>query len=112
MSSLLPGFTEQLNKLPSLVHHYRHHVAEHDTANFSEFIAEHYGDATDHKHAENHEDLPLFHMNGSLVLVMAHAFPTIGVVAPLATQIEHDTFKSQCYSFQKLGGIFQPPRLA
>lgn len=110
LSSLLPGFTEQLNKLPSLVHHYRHHVIVHNTVNFSEFIEEHYGKDNDHKHAENHDDLPLFHINGSVVLVLVQEFTSFTLQAPMPLIIEHPSFECQAYSFQKLGGIFQPPR--
>jgi hypothetical protein len=112
ISSLLPGFTEQLNKLPSLVNHYRHHVEEHDTASFSEFIALHYGDDSNHKTEENHQDLPLYHVSGTTLIVMFQEFPAnIGPV-PELTFIEHTPYKQELYSSLNPGTIFQPPRLA
>lgn len=112
ISSLLPGFAEQLNKLPSLVNHYRHHVEEHDTAGFSEFIALHYGDDSNHKNEENHQDLPLYHVSGTTLIVMFQEFSANIVPVPELTFVEFTAYKQELYSFSIPGTIFQPPRLA
>ncbi len=112
LSSLMPGFTEQLNKLPSLVNHYVHHVEEHDTAGFAEFIAIHYGDDATHRNEEDHGDLPLYQISGSVALVLVQEFPVINLEITSHAKLEHTSYKDQSYSFEKLGGIFQPPRMA
>lgn len=106
----MPGFTEQLNKLPSLVNHYRHHVLEHDTASFAEFIELHYGDGSVHKTEENHQDLPLYQVSSTILLVIVQEFPSYNVEAPTAAFIEHAVFRHKLYAFNSPKGIFQPPR--
>lgn len=110
ISSLLPGFSEQLNKLPSLVNHYRHHVEEHNTISFAEFIELHYGDNSSHKQEENHQDLPLYHVNGTFLIVMFQELPVNIFEVPELTFIEHTAYKQELYSFLNPGYIFQPPR--
>jgi hypothetical protein len=112
VSSLMPGFTEQLNKLPSLVNHYRHHVEEHDTTNFAEFISIHYGDDATHRNEEDHGDLPLYQISGSVMLVMVQEFPIFNLDIAVTSAVTNTSYKDQSYSFKKVGGIFQPPRLA
>jgi hypothetical protein len=110
MSSLLPGFSEQLNKLPALVNHYRHHVVEHDTASIGEFIELHYSQQSTHKTEEDHESLPLYHVNATYLLVVVQELPAFTLTAPENIFIEHADFKHDLYSFQNPGSIFQPPR--
>lgn len=112
VSSLMPGFTEQLNKLPSLVNHYRHHVEEHDTTSFAEFISIHYGDNSSHRNEEDHGDLPFYQISGTVMLVLVQEFPIVNLELASNPAIEHTSYKDQSYSFKKSGGIFQPPRLA
>lgn len=111
VGSLLPGFSAQLNKLPSLVNHYRHHVEDHGQISITEFIAMHYTDNSSHKEEENHEDLPFFQMSTTSLVAVAHAFEVLHPSLPAVFHIEAGFYKPNHYSFQNFGGIFQPPRL-
>jgi hypothetical protein len=111
ISSLLPGFAEQLNKLPFLVNHYRHHVEEHDTASFSEFITLHYGEDPTHRNEENHQDLPLYHVSGTVLIIMLQKFTSSIVEVPELAFVEFTAHKQQLYASLNPGTIFQPPRL-
>jgi hypothetical protein len=112
LSSLLPNFTEQLQKLPSLLKHYAHHQAEHDSGDFASFLFLHYSDQSAHKSEEDHEDLPLFQMSNVVTLLIMQELPVFAFIAQDITQIAHQHFLDQTYSFTRIGGIFQPPRLA
>jgi hypothetical protein len=112
LSSLLPNFTEQLQKLPSLLNHYAHHQAEHEVSDFASFLFLHYGDQSAHKSEENHEDLPLFQMSNFATLLIMQELPVFAFIPQDITQVPHQHFLDQTYSFTRIGGIFQPPRLA
>lgn len=112
LSSLLPNFTEQLQKLPSLLNHYAHHQADHEVSDFATFLFLHYSDQSAHKSEENHEDLPLFQMSNFTTLLILQEMPIFVFIAQDITQVVHQQFLDQTYSFTCIGGIFQPPRLA
>jgi hypothetical protein len=112
LSSLMPGFSEQVNKLPSLVNHYRHHLEEHGTVSISEFISLHYSDDSRHKQEEDHQDLPLFQISPSNIVALQQDFYVFQLEAPVAAPIELARVKHNLYSFRKPGGIFQPPKFA
>lgn len=111
LSSLLPNFTEQLQKLPSLVNHYAQHQATDEASSFVSFILLHYSDQSEHKSEENHEDLPLFQMSNFTTLLILQELPVFSFIAQDIAQVYTHQFLDQTYSFKRIGGIFQPPRL-
>jgi len=110
ISSFLPGFNEQLNKLPSLVNHYRHHLAEEGDITVSDFIAMHYSEGSMHKGEEDHQDLPLYQNSVNVLHVLVEELPVYKIETPIVGKHEHACFKHDFYSFNKSSGIFQPPR--
>ena len=111
LSSLLPNFTEQLAKLPSLFNHYAHHQADHEVSDFASFLLLHYSDESAHKSEENHEDLPLFQMSNFNTLLILQELPVFAFITQDITQVVHQQLLDQTYSFAPVGGIFQPPRV-
>jgi hypothetical protein len=60
IAALVPGRSlQELAKLPGLIGHYRHHVADHGSISFLDFLNLHYGSPS-HRHdqEEHHEELP------------------------------------------------------
>ncbi len=112
IGSLLPGFSNQLNKLPSLVNHYKHHVEEHGDISISEFISLHYIDDSAHKEEEDHQDLPFFQMSTTSLVAVSHEFEIVHPSLPALNTFELGFYKPNHYSFQDSESIFQPPRLA
>jgi len=78
----------------------------------SSFLFLHYSDQSAHKSEEDHEDLPLFQMSNVVTLLIMQELPVFAFIAQDITQIAHQHFLDQTYSFTRIGGIFQPPRLA
>ena len=111
VGSLLPGFSNQLNKLPSLVNHYKHHVEEHGDITISTFIALHYNENSSHRSEENHQDLPFFQMSTTSLVAVSHEFEMVHPVLPTINAFEIGYYKPNHYSFQDCGSIFQPPRV-
>jgi hypothetical protein len=112
MGSLLPGFSSQLNKLPSLINHYRHHVEEHGNIGVAEFIAMHYNENSSHREEEDHQDLPFFQMSTTSLVALTDAFFTYSPELPSQSVLELGYYKPCHYSFQDCGSIFQPPKVA
>lgn len=60
VAALMPGRSlHELAKVPGLIGHYRHHVADHGSISFLDFLNLHYGNPS-HRHdrEEHHEELP------------------------------------------------------
>jgi hypothetical protein len=60
IAALVPGRSlQELAKVPGLIGHYRHHVADHGSISFLDFLNLHYGNPS-HRHdrEEHHEELP------------------------------------------------------
>lgn len=60
IAALVPGRSlQELAKVPGLIDHYRHHVADHGSISFLDFLNLHYGSPS-HRHdrEEHHEELP------------------------------------------------------
>ncbi|MCG9881233.1 MAG: hypothetical protein MH472_11605 [Bacteroidia bacterium] len=112
LSSLLPGFTEQLNKIPHLVGHYLHHQQEHEEGDFISFLFMHYGDASHHKNEENHDDLPLFQALGSGLIFIHSDFSEYCFFSQGSARTELLLHKENSYFFETCGGVFQPPKNA
>ncbi len=110
ISSFLPGFNEQLNKLPSLVNHYRHHLAEEGFITVADFIDMHYSEGSLHKGEEDHQDLPLYQNSVNVLHVLVEELPVYNIETPIVGEHEHACFKHAFYSFNNPSGIFQPPR--
>jgi len=104
-------FFEQLQKIPQLILHYKHHVYdEQERINFAEFIVLHYNQHSKHKNEEDHNQLPLF---DSCFKHCIYFFAGInaniaGLAYNIIVKINYPyTF---CYSYINVKGIFQPPR--
>lgn len=110
--ALMPGFSNQLNKLPSLVEHYRHHLEHEGYATITEFIYLHYGESSSHKTAEDHQDLPFFQMSHTSLVALTHEFAAYELQAPDAPKPHEGFYPQVFYFYNEAGGIFQPPRLA
>lgn len=108
----MPGFTEQLNKIPHLVGHYLHHQQEHEEGNFLSFLFLHYGDSSHHKNEENHDDLPLFQVIGSGNIFLHSDFPEFCFISQGSSQLERIAYTENSYCFESCGGVFQPPKTA
>ncbi|MBN9399775.1 MAG: hypothetical protein J0I17_06315 ['Candidatus Kapabacteria' thiocyanatum] len=112
--SVLPGMdVHEAEKLPDLIRHYRHHLAEAPSSEmtFLEFMALHYGAGrTGHKEQE-HESLPLkSHASpcpGHFVTV--DDVPTVSFAVPAA--LPTDTIERPAPLPRSTpSSIFQPPR--
>lgn len=104
-------FFEQLEKLPRLIEHYKHHVEEEgEQLSVYDFLVLHYDENSGHKQQENHEDLPLFTycLNHTIqITVDENKHELLG-----STQIinNYKQLITTDYSFTRVSGIFQPPR--
>lgn len=109
--SLIPAFYSQLNSLPALAGHYRHHIEEHGAVTVFDFLAIHYGsDASQHNREEDHRDLPFFQLSHTSLVVIDHEPQQLVMVN--VPSIEHDPVEHLVtnYAYAYVGGIFQPPK--
>lgn len=105
-------FFEQLEKIPQLIGHYKHHVIdEGEQISFYDFLVLHYDENSKHKQEEEHSNLPLYSHCFShclTVLVTSLAQPEFAQYFTLETL--HTPFNFN-YIFIGTSGIFQPPKL-
>jgi hypothetical protein len=112
VSSLLPGFGTEFKKLPSLVNHYQHHLEDHESVGFIEFLALHYDSESEHTKSESHEDLPLFQGAASVFYAIAHEPFNLRMVPPTNNKEALKVLPENLYAYAPVGALFQPPKQA
>ena len=112
-SSLLPGFgVDQSTKLVELIQHYQQHRKTEPDLSFTDFMAMHYGENSEHHKHPNHS-----HQNLPAAGHAAPAFTSTAVRlivaanAPVAffTQTTFSRY-SNLYSFLSVVSLINPPR--
>lgn len=111
LSSFLPGFGEELKKLPSLVNHYQHHLQEHEPISFLAFLKLHYDAESGHTEDEEHQDLPLFQFSAPTVVATTHDLPTLNFHIPLVKYLPVSLIRQSDYSYLYAADLLQPPKL-
>lgn len=112
LSSLLPGFGAEFQKIPSLVNHYQHHLEDHETTGFLDFLVLHYDSESNHNKTESHEDLPLFQGASSVFYAIPHE-PFSANISPLASAVvSNKVLIENHYAYAPIGSLFQPPKKA
>ncbi|MCA0428828.1 MAG: hypothetical protein LCH37_15435 [Bacteroidetes bacterium] len=111
LNSLKPDLFEQLQRIPNLISHYKHHTLEEkEQLSFLSFLKIHYIDDTSHKEEENHEELPLFSSCFSHYHVLVVQEQMDWAFSTRVEPIEHtDTYRFH-YSYSASVSIFQPPK--
>lgn len=110
LSSFLPGFGEELKKLPSLVNHYQHHLEEHEPISFIAFLKLHYDSDSAHNTDEEHEDLPLFQFTAHTVVATTQDLPTLNLDVPLVRSLPAPLHKQSDYFYLHAADLLQPPK--
>lgn len=111
LNSLKPDLFEQLQRIPNLISHYKHHTQEEkEQLSFSDFLKIHYIDTSSHKEEESHEELPLFSSCFAHYHVLVVQEQMDWAFSMLVQSLEHTDSYRFHYSYCASVSIFQPPK--
>lgn len=110
LNSLLPGFGTELQKLPSLVNHYQHHLEDHEAVGFLDFLALHYDSESEHSKSESHEDLPLFQGVSAAFHAITQELFVFKSNTLFAFGSNYQSLEENHYAYTPVGSLFQPPK--
>lgn len=101
-------------KLPMLIHHYIEHSQEDDNHSILGFLADHYGEDTNHHDNQHeHDNLPFKteSPNTGQTFCLPPSFIETTKLVPIK-ELKTLTFQEQNYSNIYLDSIWQPPKFS